>query len=375
MSNFEHFPHSTTLVTAIFISLHVVLSGCDLVGDRVDSTRHLADEQGSEIKFTPAVSNDRLIFDSYEEFRILMNEVVNNDMRNIDEFEARLQPTFVSLRTVAERLSDSLAVYEDYEFIEDPFVASILNQQGEVQIADTVFKVTRNFVYHTRAAIASALGEIQSDILLSAGAEHTIPTHIDGVNVFTIQRASDLSDDQASNQGVPVAPAWGNKGDCQVRLARLPNENRRRRMKAGSWIVDFFFYHSAGIELETQKKVFLRWKRTAMHTIEVDSEAILVTKILIGRVVYDVDTTYNPFYALKADASEIRHVYSWWAGIPLVDLLDWIDPAFHGLLAEDFASVSKRMSISTDFRTTRRNGASYACSASISKKVPIRPGN
>lgn len=54
----------------------------------------------------------------------------------------------MSLRSDTERLAEELGKdIDELEIVDDPFFATVLNPDGEFQVEDLVYKMTKNYVY------------------------------------------------------------------------------------------------------------------------------------------------------------------------------------------------------------------------------------
>lgn len=75
-----------------------------------------------------------------------MGAVIDKEDAYLDSVQASIN--FVSLRSDTERLAEELGKdIDELEIVEDPFFATVLNPDGEFQVKDMVYNITRNYVY------------------------------------------------------------------------------------------------------------------------------------------------------------------------------------------------------------------------------------
>jgi len=205
----------------------------------------------------PAVSiaGDRVVFEDMEMFGEFMDILVKADEGVRNEFEEREQ--FKSLRTTTYQLLEELdqieeepavveplEVVQDLEIVEDPFFATILNAEGEIQIGSMVYKVTGNYVYKVSE---------ERDHLLEGvplwDTEYSVvkkKLEIPDVSVREVKRAI---------TSIDVAGKTAVSDDCTKSLTPPgSSQGRDRRLRGESWITDYTFYVSAGSKTQGQRK-------------------------------------------------------------------------------------------------------------------------
>ena len=248
-------------LAATVILTTILIAGCDTLGT-VEDYSQIPPEQATAHVTLPEVRDARLEFKSMDQFNAFADYlIVNQEPSALDAVEAQLYG-FQSLRTETDRLLASATDETATELpgplriVEDPVFESLLNRDGEIQIADSVYKITRKHVYSVAAHATAPLLSIPLRAVYSGG--DSDDSHLlDGqVNVFEVERL------------LSVAPAAGGStatlgaGDCSE---YFPNQGRYNyRLRGGSWINNWGIYRSFGSELESQKKKkkgwFRRWK-------------------------------------------------------------------------------------------------------------------
>jgi len=224
----------------ILISLLIlIISGCDkgIVSVNDKHSNLLSPETTkSPVNYV----DGRLVFADIEAFEVFMNALFESE--NISVHELGISDEFKSLYASTIELDKSnfeTTDGADFEVIEDPFFASVINQFGEIQINDNVFKYTHNYVYKTSESNIDALSNltIRNNDYTAFYGKHDIPK---GVEVLKIKRSRDNSDSQTSKI---MATA-----DCTSKL-------KSRRLFGFSWITDFRNdYYSAGALSRGQKR-------------------------------------------------------------------------------------------------------------------------
>ena len=113
----------------------------------------------------PQVKNGMLYFETQVNLDAVADYFIDNqESDSLDEFELELSSPFRSLRTEFDELIDQFRHSENDgleidRFVEDPVFETLLNQEGMVQIADTIYQVTRDYVYGAHVDNALNLGE------------------------------------------------------------------------------------------------------------------------------------------------------------------------------------------------------------------------
>ena len=227
---------------------------------------------------------------------------------------------FTSLRSDTERLAAELNLYAyDLEVVEDPFFATALNAEGEIQVADTVYKVTHSWVYQAPITHAARLNSI-----VLRGDDHVILTQkseeILGVEAIAVGRPAELRSKRDAVDG-------GVKEHC-IRYW-TNEEDARRRLKGKAWMTHYpwYLWATVGIELEYEQKGWFGWSRrkTQGNVLSVDSYVDVEVKKIINK--YEEEYTYGDstwtvefieyetihlnetYIKTKTSASEIRKVF------------------------------------------------------------------
>jgi len=150
--------------------------------------------------------------------------------------------------------------------VEDPVFETLLNQEGMIQIADTIYQVTRDYVYSTHVDNALIPGKAGSDtgqgVLL--GNQVTLSSTIPLVK-HKVDRVADVLANPGKNMDVM------GRGEC-YKSFETPGSKYRYRMKGSIWINNWGPYRSVGTELESQKikrRGLRRWRHHKVNKLEI----------------------------------------------------------------------------------------------------------
>lgn len=197
----------------------LILAGCENIVDVDFLPENSSVPSSSETPPTPQVKDGMLYFETKIDFDAAANYLINNqDDDGLDGFELELSP-FRSLRT---EFDDIINQFQDSDndslgfdrIVEDPVFETLLNQEGMVQIADTIYQVTRDYVYSTHIDNALILGKAS----LNTGQEilpgnHAILSSTTPLVKYEIDRAADVLANLGKNMD-----AMG-RGECYVVFA------------------------------------------------------------------------------------------------------------------------------------------------------------
>ena len=131
-----------------------LISGCDQGIIPIDEENSVLSQE--EIEFSVSYVDGRLVFADMGAFEGFMRSFIESG--NMSTKELGITDDFVSLYASTSKLEeenyektedDYAETGGDFEIIEDPFFASVLNEFGEIQIGASAFKYTRNYVYET----------------------------------------------------------------------------------------------------------------------------------------------------------------------------------------------------------------------------------
>ena len=139
-------------LAATIILATILIAGCDTLGTDEDYSQAPLEQATAHVTL-PEVRNARLAFKSMDHFHAFADYlIVNQEPSELDAVEAQLNG-FQSLRTETDRLLASATdesateVLGTLRIVEDPVFESLLNLDGEIQIADLVYKITHHHVY------------------------------------------------------------------------------------------------------------------------------------------------------------------------------------------------------------------------------------
>ncbi len=128
----------------------LILAGCENL--EIDSLpENSSAPSSSEIPSLPQFKDGMLYFATKSDFNAMADYLIENqDDDDLDGFELELSP-FRSLRTEFDDLIDQFrdsnnGNLEIDRIVEDPVFETLLNHEGIIQIADTIYQVTRKYV-------------------------------------------------------------------------------------------------------------------------------------------------------------------------------------------------------------------------------------
>lgn len=226
-------------------------------------------------------------FKSLKEFDLTMKTLQNLSQAELVKWESN-QPGYSSWRAKAELGTDSSVAD-----IPDAGFATVLNKEGRIQIADTIYQ----FVPGQQQGTAYAIPEIHKPVLLK-GAENFLS--LKGTKAYNITltwlpfpRWEDDDRVISPNPGTNICdfpggflfPWWGQKGgqifhaDNGVELSK--DNGRRVRIDYHRWRVGYLFYSSAGIRVKAWKDTRLGGWMSNINMDQVNMESCIKGKIII----------------------------------------------------------------------------------------------
>ena len=142
-----------------------LISGCDQgILPSGEDTSSLSD---TSTEFSVSNVDGRLVFADMEAFANFMDSFIESGSMSLDGLGIIGNFTSLYVSTVKleedhyeEADGDHPGMGGDFEIVEDPFFASVLNEFGEIQIGTSVFKYTRNYVYETSESNIESLARI-----------------------------------------------------------------------------------------------------------------------------------------------------------------------------------------------------------------------
>ncbi len=281
--------------TICAFGLLAFMVGCDSAGVNTESVLPQTEEAINPHFGQPSVVDGRIAFDDFDEFRDFMGSIIDKEDSHLDSIQAVIN--FTSLRSDTERLADEVGKdVEELEVVEDPFFATALNSDGEIQIGDMVYKVTRDHVYRV---LESNVGQLSSIPLRNQNDASVLykSNHGPDVEVFQVERQTLLG-----------------KSDFYRRRScakYFTTNDPRRRVRGQAWVTNFLIFSSATTEIEYQKKSWGRWRRIKTTWVSLDAE-YSVSYAHVGPNGISVPVTKAGSYShTKYNASEIRKNLSW----------------------------------------------------------------
>ena len=278
------------------LGLCAFLAGCDSAGVHTELESPQPEGAINPHFAQPSVVDGRIAFNSFDEFRDFMGSIINQEDSHLDSVQVAIN--FTSLRSDTERLAEEMGKdVEELEVVEDPFFATALNSEGEIQIGDMVYKITRDHVYRVLESNVDQLSSISLRNHDDTSISHK-SNHGPDVEVFQVERQELL-----------------NKSDFYYRRScahYFTTNNPRRRVRGQVWITNFLIFSSATTEIEYQKKSWGRWRRIRTTWVKLDAN------YRVGYAYVSPDGTVSPpivrqgsYSHTKYNASEIRKNLAW----------------------------------------------------------------
>jgi hypothetical protein len=163
--------------------------------------------------------------------------------------------------------SEGIALKEDGvvrgDFELSDAILSVLNQRGEIQIADSVYKLTRDNVYAVAPENVELLSRMVPTLSSPAPADKD-----DRISVTPLETTREATEGEARLNRVtaPERPSFYNlssTASCMV-----GNSSERNHGKA--YITNALFYSEAGVKTDWEKKKWFGWSNTwTGHTLYV----------------------------------------------------------------------------------------------------------
>jgi len=298
-------------LTSLFLGILVLVAGCDSTGVITEPITPQSKETTAATQ--PSVIDGRIVFDDIDEFRIFMEAVIDKEDTYLDSVQAAID--FVSLRSDTERLAEELGKdIDELEVVEDPFFATVLNPDGEFQVGDVVYKITRNYVYQVSEENLDYLSPI-----FLRNPEHVVLTqktvHDPVVETYEVERVN-----------TELAKTSGRRDSCTSYFSD------RRRIKGQAWLSNWGVYMSATTEIESQRKSWFRWWHNRIQSVSLDAD-YSVTESFRTAWGYEYSETLTDSYShTKYNAAEIRKNLTWGvaAGGGVVRVTGWISSTYSG---------------------------------------------
>lgn len=298
--------NNCTLIAIPLSLLLLVIAGCDSIGSN-DPKIVSAENKNIIQAELPLVKNERLYFESKTDFGSFMDHLIDNqDLSYLDEIERSIND-FVSLRTVTDEFlsrnmdDEFVGDQEMLRIVEDPVFESVLNRDAEIQIADSVYKVTYNYVYSVNVENANLLSDIQLRPSFPSK-QSTEPI----IRIVEIDRSKFNDISLKANSAETVH----GRGECWASFNISYSRNRKYRLKGSSWIINWLIYRSFGSELESQqirrRGAFKRWFHLRVKKVTID--ATFSTRLEDSKG--EKYTLNRRFRYTKYNAAEIRHTYA-----------------------------------------------------------------
>ena len=220
------------------------------------------------------------MFTDNDHFIEFMRSLVKRPSAYLDELETRVG--HVSLFTVEEQEQlGALAVSEEHleeidwtPLVADPYIARVMNAEAEIQIADSVYKVTRAYVFRAHEEYAADLKRIPIDaVALEKSADFELTPN---VFVYHERRRGTIA---AQHSGGKNSEMDSSEAKCYSYWTS------NRRLRGFAWIDDLGYYKSIGVEVKAQRRRwgFLWWYSKAVSSLSIGyrwSATIEVTELV-----------------------------------------------------------------------------------------------
>ena len=360
MDSLKSKTHILTILILI-IGIGTVLQSCDQTSGIMFSDN---DEQGLEsvevhsvaISALPSLkSNNTLAFDSFEQFGTFMNQFGEAAKIEPDKwieqelgFSSSLQRAQNDGRFAAESLNGRGTEKSREELVPDPWFASVLNEDGLIEVEGTVFQITENYtvIYEDWNAYNSYSNSIdlnsnrsvnEWNIVESSGLEKVN----DSVYLFNIEYDEEEDYDPGDGGG-----SGGGGSSCcpSERTATYRSGGKDGRLKGKSWDINYFLYSSFGTKSKHQRRgpLGIGWVARTANQLWLDAEAsykypekTIGTSTLSATLhadLYGVATSVinnlvNDAISLPIGNSLVRTLVDASSNVPLVILFQ-IDPPF-----------------------------------------------
>ncbi|MDE2826799.1 MAG: hypothetical protein OXL40_05745 [Bacteroidota bacterium] len=256
------------IIPSSVLLLVILISGCDQGIVQIDEENSTLSQGGSE--FSVSYVDGRLVFADMEAFANFMDSLIHSEYTSTKELG--ITDDFMSLYASTSKLEEEdyensdagyTATVGDFEIVEDPFFASVLNEFGEIQIGTSVFKYTRSYVYETSESNIELL-----DNFPSRNSDQTAfygkHDDVQGVKIHEIKRVHHHAADLA--------------GKVMARGTRNRHFENKRRLLGDSWITDFHVYQSAGARSRSQRKKWIKWVSNTIEEVNLSAEYTLWTR-------------------------------------------------------------------------------------------------
>lgn len=213
----------------------------------------------------PTIDNNRLYFTDKEDFERFMSSYSKIDPESIDPLHKN--NGFKSLNFI-ENNEQKENIPEDANnlvqtFLVDPWLTRVLNYNQEIKVGEVIYRVEDDYVYMYVDGHFSEIAKFENSGLDIPVNEGTI------INEKLVAFKQTTSIEQENNGNTK---AWlfgfGVRNNPHIDLY-----NSTTRMRSNHWATNVYFYKSAGMKTQMQKKkgwwIFKSWKNENARTIYV----------------------------------------------------------------------------------------------------------
>lgn len=225
-------------------------------------------------------------FASIQEFEQTMSTLHSLHEDELQAWEKR-QKGFTSWHSKTNAENDSAADIPDIQF------ATVLNKDGRIQIADTIYQ----FIPGVKEGIAYAIPARYQQEILKGQTDYRNWKGVSTYSIFlTLMPFPRWQDDDPIIGKEPTVsicdfpnsfllPWWGHKGD-QIFISDngtvLPKDNGRAvRIDYHRWRVGFLFYSSAGVRVKAWKDTRIGGWMSTINMDNVQLESCIQGKVVI----------------------------------------------------------------------------------------------
>jgi len=233
-------------------------------------------------------SNNTLAFDSFEQFGKFMNEfgeAVNIKPDKWVEqklgFSSSLQRAQNEGRFAAESLNGSGTEKSRNELVPDPWFASVLSEDGLIEVEGTVFQISDNYtiIYEDWNAYNSYSKNIDVSANRTVNERNIVKNSElekvnDSVYLFSLEEHEDefVIIDPGPGDGGGGGGSWCCPSE---RTATYRSGGKDGRLKGKSWDINYYLYSSFGTKSKHQRRgpLGIGWVARTADQLWLDAEA------------------------------------------------------------------------------------------------------
>lgn len=182
------------------------------------------------------VVNGIVYFKNQSAFKKVMASLHENGQENLSVWEVKMGFDNSYRKKIDTECAGDEEMLDTLLIIEDPFFATVVNQDGIFVINDTIHKITYNQEF--------LIPNLDFDKLDNISVDFDLKSAIDGINTFEIIRTNKTKTEEKS-------VTWWNEIKKNYYNSDICNENLSAHLKA--WCVNYAAYGSFGVRIEGRK--------------------------------------------------------------------------------------------------------------------------